>query len=62
MQERQKKRIHCRLDTKLATKIKNTQLQNIYHKEEKMNATALKFLRRLTIPRIEILDVIYIYA
>lgn len=49
-------------DQLVLKKIKNKQLQNVYIKEEKMKAVAIKFLRRFTIARIEILDIIYIYA
>jgi hypothetical protein len=49
-------------DQKLRSQIKNSNLKNIFDKEVKMKAVALKLLRKFTIPRIEILDVIYIYA
>jgi len=49
-------------DEKLRNKIKNDSLKNIFDKEIKMKAIALKLLRKFTVPRIEILDIIYIYA
>lgn len=49
-------------DKTILSQIRNKQLQNVFIKEEKMKAMALKFLRRFTIPRIEILDIVYIYG
>jgi hypothetical protein len=49
-------------DPQLSKKIKNNQLKVIYEKENKMRPTALKLIRRFIIPRIEFLDIIYIYA
>ena len=37
-------------------------LINSFDKEIKMKAVALKLLRKFTVPRIEILDIIYVYA
>jgi hypothetical protein len=47
---------------KLRNKIKNDNLKRIFDKEIKMKSVALKMLRKFTVPRIEILDIIYIYA
>lgn len=49
-------------EPKLRSKIKDKNLRIIFDKEIKMKAVALKLLRKFTIPRIEILDIIYIYA
>ena len=49
-------------DDSLLEKIQNDKLKNIYIKESKMKPVAIKFIRSFIIPRIEILDFIYIYA
>lgn len=49
-------------DPSLRSDIKNQNLQVIFDKEHKMKSIAIKFLRKFTVPRIEILDVIYVYA
>jgi len=49
-------------EPKLRQKIKDDNLRLIFDKEIKMKAIAIKLLRKFTIPRIEILDIIYIYA
>lgn len=49
-------------DKELIKRIKNPQLKNVYIKEGKMKPMALKVLRRFIVPRIEILDIVYIYA
>ncbi len=49
-------------DDSLLEKIQNDKLKNIYIKESKMKPMAIKFIRSFIIPRIEILDFIYIYA
>lgn len=41
--------------------IQHEQLKRYYDKESKMNSMAIKMLRKLTFPRIDILDVIYTY-
>ena len=49
-------------DITLKKKIKHPKLVEIYEKENKMKGIAIKLLRKLIVPRIEILDIIYIYA
>jgi hypothetical protein len=49
-------------DKSLRGKIKNENLLEIYNKELKMKPMAIKFVRKLIVPRIEILDIVYIYA
>lgn len=44
-----------------ANVIFNTQLKIFFEKEMKMNGIAIKLLRKLIFPRIEILDILYIY-
>lgn len=41
--------------------IHNEKLRYYYEKESKMNGLAIKMLRKLTTPRLEILDIIYLY-
>lgn len=50
------------IDKDLRGKIIDENLKVIYDKEIKMKKIAIKLLRKFTIPRIEILDIIYIYA
>jgi len=49
-------------DKTLRGLIKNENLLEIYNKELKMKSVAIKFVRKLIVPRIEILDIVYIYA
>lgn len=49
-------------DDSLLDKIQNHNLKNIFIKEYKMKPMAIKMIRSFIIPRIEILDIIYIYA
>lgn len=49
-------------DNNLYDQISNARLKNVYLKENKMKPVALKFIRSFIIPRIEILDIIYIYS
>lgn len=41
--------------------IKNQKLKEVYDKEVKLNSVAIKLLKKLIIPRIEILDIIHLY-
>jgi hypothetical protein len=50
------------IDHNLEGAIKNQNLKLIYQKEMKMKASAIKLLRKFIVPRIEILDIIYVYA
>jgi hypothetical protein len=49
-------------DSELRAQIKHPKLLEIYEKEIKMKSVALKMLRRFIVPRIEILDIVYVYA
>jgi hypothetical protein len=42
-------------------KVQNEQLRNYYNKEYKMKGVAIKMLRKLIFPRLEIIDIIYMY-
>lgn len=50
------------VDSSLRAQISHPKLKEVYDKEIKIKSVALKLMRRFIVPRIEILDIVYIYA